>query len=831
MSSKEEKSVPLFIFVAYLSLILGIFGTIRLSERPDIKAVFEKSDGYLQVIQLTLGSRAADSGLEKGDLLLEVDNHPVGDNSDLNFYLDQKKIDESVGLTLKRGDKTLHLTIPLERKNSWLFLLINSLAGLFLWVIGVFVFLKGSKNQVTRVFLLSTLSFSLALFISWEGFPYGPKGVNFVLPFIQITAYTLIPALFLHFSILFPREKEVPIYPRPLVYSLYLPSLVLILMMEVFYWKSVSADSLMLFRTYKTLFLYFRIYLVAYVLFGLLVLYQTYSKLEFLEDRRKIKWIFWGIIVGTFPFIFLHTLPDVLFGRAVIPEVANYLFMLLIPISFAFSILRYQVMDIDVVINRSLVYSILTGFIVCIYLLVVGILGETLHRLTGYTGSLFPVLATLLAALLFSPAKNRIRVLVDRTFYRVRYDYRKAIQKFTRQLNLSFTQDELFELIFRKLEVLLAVNRALIFLREEKSEEFKTAKYYGFSPEEIEEIDKGKKSLLLGLSKTRKIQGSMGSCSFREIQVFPENDLLGKYEIALSFPLAEKENLMGILLTGKKKSGTRFSAEDVELVYLMVQEVASSLQNVKMRKRLLTEQLEKERLEELNKLKTKFISNVSHDLKTPLTAIRLSVDNVLQGVCGEVSNESRECLQLIRESTLHFSRMIENLLFLSMSESSRLVLNKEELFLSSLLTEACNMVKPLSEKKGVSLKNEEMNDIYVYADKHSLLQILLNLLDNAIKFTPAGGEVSVSAKEIEDKKAVEISVTDNGVGVSPDNLDKIFERFHKIAPVGAKGGKGLGIGLDIVRSLVYLHGGDIRVESPVKSTGRGSRFTFTLPLN
>jgi signal transduction histidine kinase len=831
MSSKGKKSVTLFIFVAFLTLMLGIFGSIRLYERPGIRAIFEKADGHLQVIQLTPGSMATRSGLEKEDLLLEIDNHPVGDNGDLNFNLDQKKIEEPVDLTLKRGDKTIHLTVPLERKNSWIFLLINFLAGFFLWVIGVFVFLKGPKNQVTRIFLLSTLSLSLALFISWEGFPYGPKVINLILPFIQIMAYTLIPALFLHFSILFSGEEEVPIQPQPLVYSLYLPSLVLILMMEVFYWRSVSANSLMLFRVYKTLFLYFRIYLVAYVLFGLLVLYQTHRKLEFLEDKRKIKWIFWGIIVGTFPFIFLHTLPDVLFGRAVVPEVVNYLFMLLIPVSFAFSILRYQVMDIDVVINRSLVYSILTGFIVGIYLLVVGILGEILHRLTGYQGSLFPVLATLLAALLFTPARNRIKVLVDKTFYRVRYDYRKAIQKFTRQLNLSFTQDELLELILRKIEVLLAVTRALMFLREEESEEFKIAKSYGFSPEEIEEIEKGEESLLLDLIKTTKIQGFRGSCSFKEIQVFPENNLLKKYKIALSIPLAEKENLMGMLLMGKKKSETRFSAEDVELVYLMTQEVTSSLQNVKMRKRLLTEQLEKEKLEELNKLKTKFISNVSHDLKTPLTAIRFSVDNMLQGVCGEISDESRKCLQMIRESTLHFSRMIENLLFLSMSESGKIILNKEVLLLSSVLIEACNMIKPSSEKKGVSLKTEEVKNISVYADKHSLLQILLNLLENAIKFTSSGGEVFVSAKKIEDKKVVEVSVADNGVGISPDNLDKIFERFHKIAPAGTKGEKGLGIGLDIVRNLVHLHGGEIKVESPVRGWGKGARFTFTLPLN
>jgi len=205
------------------------------------------------------------------------------------------------------------------------------------------------------------------------------------------------------------------------------------------------------------------------VLSGIFVLSHTYKRLEFLEDKRKISWIFWGIAVGTFPFIFLHTLPEVLFSRALIPEVVNYLFMLLIPISFAFSILKYQAMDIDVVINRSVVYSLLAGFIVSIYLFVVKLLGEIIHKLTGYQGNLFFILAGIVAALLFTPAKNRIKVFVDRTLYRIRYDYRKAIQKFTRQVNLAFTREELLGLLLRKIDLLLTVNRALLFLKEGES--------------------------------------------------------------------------------------------------------------------------------------------------------------------------------------------------------------------------------------------------------------------------------------------------------------------------------------------------------------------------
>jgi len=830
MNTKGKKPSSFFLLIAVLALALGIWGTIRLKQRPGIEAVLQQMNRHIHVVQPVPGGTAAKSGMTSDDILLQIDKNPVHSKSDLNFYLDQKKIGESTTLSLLREGQKLDLTVPLARKNSTLFLLVNFLAGLFLWGVGVFVFFKSPRSQVGTIFSIASWSFALALFISWEGFPCGPQGLSFLLPSFHIIAYTLIPALFFHFSMIFPREDEISTHRGSFMYALYVPSLVLIILMEIFYWRSITVNSLIWFQAYKTLFLYFRIYLVAYVLLGIGVLYQTYGKLDFWEDKRKIRWVFWGIAVGTFPFLFLHTLPEVLFGRALIPEIVNYLFVLLIPIAFAFSILKYQAMDIDVVIHRSLVYSLLAGCIVCVYLFVVELLGEIIHSLTGYEGSLFLILAGIAAALIFNPAKNRIRAFVDRTLYRVRYDYRKAVQKFTRQVNLAFTQKELLQLLFRKIDVLLAVSRGLIFLKEDESAEFKITEWKGFSEEEINEIQNQKESLLPELVKTKSVQASLGSTTFREIPVLPDNPILKKLDIKLSFPLMSKEELLGLLLIGIKESKLRYSAEDVELLSLMVQEEVQAIQNVKMRRRVMTERLEREKLEELNKLKTKFISNVSHDLRTPLTSIKFSADNMLQGVCGEISEESRKHLQMIKDSTLHVSRMIDNLLTLSMSESGRIVLNKEKLPLEHVVDEAVGMIKPLAEKKGIHLVKEELHDIFVYADKHSLLQILINLLDNSIKYTNSGGRISVSAKKIDDKKLAQISIADDGIGISPENLEKIFERFQKITPAGRVPEKGLGIGLDIVKNLVHLHGGEIKVESPVADTGKGSKFSFTLSL-
>ncbi|MGB7062119.1 MAG: ATP-binding protein [Candidatus Zixiibacteriota bacterium] len=829
MSDKATKPAPILLLVAFLFLLIGFWGTIRLSELPAIGAGLKQAQGQVRVVKLETAGRAERSGLKERDFILEIDRNPVRTEGDVDFYVQQKTVDDPVSLTVRRDGERLNLTVPLERKYGWLFLVVNLLAGLFVWFMGVFVFIKKPEGQVVKVFLFSSLSVSLAVLIPRAGFPFGPRQISFILPSFQIVAYTLLPALFFHFSMIFPREEPVSARSRPLIYSGYLPSLALIALMGAFYWRSVSGNSLPLFRAYSTLFLIFRIYLVLYVLLGLSVLYRTYKRSVFLEEKRKIKWIFWGIAVGTFPFIFLHTLPDVLMGRVLIPEVVKSLFVLLIPVSFAFSILKYQTMNIDVVINRSLVYSLLTGFILGIYLLVVGFLGSVLHQLTGYEGSLFPILATLAAAVLFTPAKNRIRLFVDKTFYRVRYDYRQAIQKFSREVNDAYTQDQLLDLLLRRIDQLLASKRILIILRVDESQEFAIARSIGFSEEETGELDGRRGRFLPDLLEGGQVRGSKGSIALEEFPLLPETPILKKTGITLSLPLVEKEEALGLLLIGEKKSEARYSAEDVELVSLMVQEVARSLQNARMRQRMAVEHLEKEKLEELNKLKTDFISNVSHDLRTPLTGIRFSVANMLQGVCGELSEGSRKHLLMIQESALHVSRTIDNLLTLTMSQSGRITLNREKFALDQTVDKACGMVRVLAEKKGINLVMEGLEDVFVSADRHCLLQILLNLLDNAIKYTATGGKIWVSAKVLEDERSVQLSVTDDGAGIASEELKEIFERFHKTADAGDLEKNGSGIGLDIVKNLVHLHGGEVKVESPVSGKDKGARFSFTLP--
>jgi signal transduction histidine kinase len=171
-------------------------------------------------------------------------------------------------------------------------------------------------------------------------------------------------------------------------------------------------------------------------------------------------------------------------------------------------------------------------------------------------------------------------------------------------------------------------------------------------------------------------------------------------------------------------------------------------------------------------------------------------------------------------------RLIEQLLELSRLESGELPLQREEIPLAPLVTQVLSEIEMARSDRGVAVESELPNDLpSVNADRERVHQVLFNLVDNAVRFTPAGGAVTVSAYR--HNGSVEVKVADTGVGIPPEHLPRLFERFYRADPARSRGDGGTGIGLAIARSVVEAHGGHIRAESEL---GRGSVFTFDLPV-
>lgn len=234
-----------------------------------------------------------------------------------------------------------------------------------------------------------------------------------------------------------------------------------------------------------------------------------------------------------------------------------------------------------------------------------------------------------------------------------------------------------------------------------------------------------------------------------------------------------------------------------------------------------------ERLRELDQLKSHFLRNVSHELRTPLAGIGSLVENMLDGVTGELSEKQTRYMAGIKESSDRLARLINDLLDLSVIESGKIKLVPTQFSLRDLIDEVAEALRPVAAAKRVSLTaGPAANAALACADRDKMTQVLTNLVGNAIKFTPAGGAIELGLQDQADANWLGVYVQDTGLGIAPEDAARIFDEFYQIHNPGKEKSKGVGLGLAISKKLVELHGGAISVTSEL---GRGSRFCFTLP--
>ncbi|TMA13477.1 MAG: PAS domain S-box protein [Deltaproteobacteria bacterium] len=233
-----------------------------------------------------------------------------------------------------------------------------------------------------------------------------------------------------------------------------------------------------------------------------------------------------------------------------------------------------------------------------------------------------------------------------------------------------------------------------------------------------------------------------------------------------------------------------------------------------------------QRLKELDKMKSDFVSSVSHELGTPLTAIKGSVDNMLDGVIGELNEKQIAYLTRIKSNADRLARLINDLLDLSRIEAGKIDLRPTNLSLVTLIKEVAESLRPVAAEKLISLDIASRDPaVMAWADRDKVTQVLMNLIGNALKFTPPHGKVTIAVGRNGDQW-VRVSVADTGPGIPTEEINKIFDKFYQIAQSGRQKTKGTGLGLTICKDLVEMQGGKIWVES---ESGKGSTFAFTLP--
>ena len=363
-----------------------------------------------------------------------------------------------------------------------------------------------------------------------------------------------------------------------------------------------------------------------------------------------------------------------------------------------------------------------------------------------------------------------------------------------------------------------------IFEFDQDTQEFRVRTTYGTGADLVR---------ALRAARIRLGETAIGrSAALRRPQALPDLDmetpdphieqlLRHGWKSMLAVPLLREDRILGALVVRRKRPG-EFAVETAELLERFASQSALAIQNA----HLFREIGEKSRqVEVASAHKSEFLASMSHELRTPLNAVIGFSEVLLDGMFGELNDKQREYLNDIRDSGRHLLELLNEILDLSKIEAGRMELEPGAFSLVEVLERGMAMVRDRAAQHSLELALEvEPGVDVIVADQLRIKQVILNLVTNAVKFTPDGGRVKVRAREFEGR--LEVTVRDTGIGIAPEDREKIFQSFQT-GGRDAKAEEGTGLGLTLSRKIVELHGGRIWVESEV---GRGSTFGFTLPL-
>lgn len=742
--------------------------------------------------------------------LKQIEQTRVEQARDIEFLLSKKEIGEPLTFMLEMEGK-------IEKREAKLspfyaqapFPLIYLIIGLFCLVIGFFVFILRSEERKAQIFYWASLAFSSSLIISGGFYCLRDESLSYLPGLLYNIFYPLAPVLLLHFSLSFSQRR-----PKTGWLIIYTPAILFIVAIEAAFLLSSLKSSIEIFRIYQFIMYLFRFYLVVFILSAIFQLIISFRKASLDVPRAQIKWILYGLFIGLAPFIFLYQLPHVFRIRPFISEEFSTIFFVFIPVAFAFSIIKYQLMNIEFLINRSLVYGALTIFIVSLYLFSVYVFQNLFLRFFHIQKIAISAIGAFTAAVAFHPARKKIQEFVDKSFFRLSYDYRKTILSFNEKAQKMINQDHLIDFLLIKVKKALPLEHMGLYVYAEDSGSWKLLIRRG------EEGDLA--SIVPVCLESDKVLAQKKAVRTEENVDFDEGSHLAEKGIEIIIPLSFRSApLAGFLTLGRKMSGERFTRDDLELLLTMAGELALNLERIRLQEEVIYERAEKEKLDELNRLKTEFISTVSHELRTPMSSIR-GLTEVLQ--TGKIKDKAKrdELLSLVVSESSRLSRLLHNILDFGKIEQKMKAYNFQKAELQSVIQEVEELFRYRLKKEGFLLRmNLPESPIFLMIDQDAIKQALTNLLDNAIKYSSDKREIDVEL--IETKEYIEIRVRDKGIGIPLDEHEKIFDRFYRHPEASLHEPKGVGLGLKIVKHIMDAHKGEIKVESQAH---KGSTFSL-----
>ncbi len=546
-----------------------------------------ENGGVVVAREIAEGSPAARVGVRRGDVLEAIDGRQIDSPRAVLDALHAAEADSRLTYTLYREGSSSLTEVVLAPIPSGPFAtyLVLAAVGIFSLLVGASVRLRRPDNQATLHFFWLTVAFFGVMSLSFSG---QLGRLDQVFYWGDVISMLLLPPLFLHFALMFPERPDSWVRTdtgRNLLPLLYLPAVLLGAARVAVMLRGRAEGALfssVISRVEQGEILYLAVSLVC----GLAIMIRALGRVRSVTARRQLRWIVGGTAFGAAPFVFGYGLPYALGFRPVPGFELTAILLGLVPLAFASAIIRYRLMDVEVIIKRGLVYTAATMAIIAIYAVLYRgagamslILGEDARN------PLMAFLATAVVVLLSRPVKNAIQTGLDRVYYRDRYDYRRALVGFARDLNSDLDLFRLSERLVHRISETLVVDRMALLLAPTTNRpdgEFVTIAHSGFAAEPPPLLRSSEAGTRLASGHTLTLDDPLAPrrIDARELEFWRE------VGIHYFVPCVSKEGTIAVMALGRKASSEPLSSEDMALLAAVAAQAATALENGRLYRQL-----------------------------------------------------------------------------------------------------------------------------------------------------------------------------------------------------------------------------------------------------
>jgi two-component system NtrC family sensor kinase len=586
-------------------LVLGLLTlavanlAIRSSWTEMEDGAFWVSEGDQLVARIIAPSSPAERAqVRVGDVLLAIDGRPVDTAGDVTGALHAARRGDVLTYTLLRLQSQEMVTVAVSNipSGSSLYYALAAV-GIFSLLVGASVRLRKPENQATLHFFWLCVAFFGMLALSYSG---RLDRLDKVFYWGDEIARLLLPPLFLHFALMFPDRPDAWARSdsgRSLIPLLYVPALLLggAHVAAVVRFGHGEALSSVVGLVDRVELLYLGVSLVA----GLVVMTRALRRVRSVTARRQLRWIVWGTALGALPFAAAYALPFAFGLEPIAGAEFTAVLLALVPLAFASAIVRYRLMDVEVIIKRALVYAAALAGMAAIYAVLLKLASEVFFGGDPVRNPVIALLATVVVALLLRPLKSAIQAVLDRVYYRDRYDYRRALVGFARDLNSDLDLFRLSERLVHRVMETLVVDRIALMLAPSaagRDGDFVTIAHAGFTGDlpALPRSTEAATRLIAGHTLTLDDPMAARRVNPREVEFWREAG------IHYFVPCVSKEGTIAVMALGRKASMEPLSSEDMALLAAVAAQAATALENGRLYRQLRMKADELERMREFS---------------------------------------------------------------------------------------------------------------------------------------------------------------------------------------------------------------------------------------